>query len=111
MSTNLNVAVVGTSVISTAFVKACQESRSFNVKALFSRDKEKGFAFAETHHIETVYTSYEDLLNDQSIQVIYLASPNDLHYPQAKQALSAGKDVISEKPMVSTLAQAQTLFQ
>ena len=111
MSTTLNIGIVGTSVISSAFIKAAQESKAFNVKALFSRDQHKGSEFCETHHIESLYTAYEDLLNDESIQVIYLASPNDLHYPQAKMALLAGKDVISEKPMVSSLKEALDLKQ
>lgn len=111
MSTTLNIGIVGTSVISSAFIKAAQESKAFNVKALFSRDQDKGSEFCETHHIESLYTAYEDLLNDESIQVIYLASPNELHYPQAKMALLAGKDVISEKPMVSSLKEALDLKQ
>ena len=94
------VAVVGTSVISTAFIKACRDSGSFLVKAVVSRNPEKGKVFCETYQIETLYTSFDDCLSDPSIDLVYLASPNDLHYPQAKLALSSGKDVISEKPMV-----------
>jgi predicted dehydrogenase len=109
MSKLLNVGVVGTSVISTAFIKAAQESQSFNIKALYSRDSLKGMNFCQTYHIESLYTEYETLLKDESLQVIYIASPNNLHYPQARSALLAGKDVISEKPMVSTLQEALEL--
>ncbi len=103
------VAVVGTSVISTAFIKACRDSGSFLVKAVVSRNPEKGKVFCETYQIETLYTSFDDCLSDPSIDLVYLASPNDLHYPQAKLALSSGKDVISEKPMVSKLEEALEL--
>jgi predicted dehydrogenase len=55
-------------------------------------------------------TRFQDLLDDQEIDLIVIATPISTHYALASQALLAGKDVLVEKPMTSTLAEAQKLI-
>lgn len=57
-----------------------------------------------------VSTSQDELLGHPEIEAVVIATPAKYHYPQAKQALGAGKHVLVEKPWVSTYSQAQELF-
>ncbi len=56
-----------------------------------------------------VHLDYQDLLKDESIQLIYIATPPSLHYIQSKQALEAGKHVICEKPAALKTSEAEEL--
>jgi scyllo-inositol 2-dehydrogenase (NADP+) len=58
-----------------------------------------------------VVSSFEQLLNDDSLELIIIASPNATHFDYAKRALLAGKHVVVEKPFVTSLTQAQELVQ
>ena len=57
------------------------------------------------------YDSYEAVLSDERVDVVHLATPNDLHHPQAKQALEAGKHVVCEKPLALTSDQSAELVE
>ena len=58
-----------------------------------------------------VYDSYEALLADPTVDVVHLTTPNNLHYPQVKQALAAGKHVVCEKPLAMTPAESRELLE
>jgi predicted dehydrogenase len=60
--------------------------------------------------IAPAYASYDALLEDASVDVVHLTTPNDLHYAQAKQALAAGKHVVCEKPLAMTSEQSEELL-
>ncbi|MBI5165418.1 MAG: Gfo/Idh/MocA family oxidoreductase [Magnetospirillum sp.] len=65
---------------------------------------------ARQHYPNTsVTTEYEDLLNDPAVDAIIVATPVDAHFHLASQALDAGKDVLVEKPLTSTIAEAEAL--
>ena len=66
-------------------------------------------ALAKEYGGAAVYTDLDAFLADKTVNVVYVASPNSLHYSQVKAALRAGKHVICEKPFTPTLAQAQEL--
>lgn len=72
--------------------------------------QEKLARFAAANAIPRIYLSQEELLADQEIACVYIALPNQLHYRAALAALLAGKDVILEKPLTSTIAQAEKLY-
>jgi scyllo-inositol 2-dehydrogenase (NADP+) len=103
------LAVIGTGWITAAFIQAARMSEAYELLAVYSRSLEKGQPFAEANRIPKVYTDFEEMLKDETIDVVYIASPNDMHYPQAKQVLLAGKDAIGEKPLVSTLREMEDL--
>lgn len=105
----LGLAVIGTGWITASFIQAARMSDAYEILAVYSRTLEKGQSFADANQIPKVYTDMEALLNDKSVDVVYIASPNDMHYPQAKQAMLKGKDVIGEKPLVSTLREMEDL--
>ena len=68
------------------------------VAAVYSRSREKGEALASEYSAGKVYTDMDAFLGDPEINTVYIATPNLLHYEQAKAALLAGKHVILEKP-------------
>ena len=107
----MNVATIGTGVIVHRFLDAVKLSDNTHAVAVYSRSVEKGKELANQYGIDTVYTALEDMLKDATIDTVYIASPNSLHYPQAKMCLEAGKNVIGEKPFTSTLQECDDLIR
>ncbi|KAI9930655.1 hypothetical protein ASPWEDRAFT_59191 [Aspergillus wentii DTO 134E9] len=80
------------------------------VAAVAARDRSRAEAYAKKYGIPIVHTSYQDLLDDPSIDAIYIAQPNSLHFEWALRSLRAGKHVLLEKPSCSNSAEARALF-
>jgi predicted dehydrogenase len=57
------------------------------------------------------YDSLDDLLADDRVRVVHVTSPNELHYPQAKRLLAAGKHVVCEKPLAMTSEESEDLVR
>ena len=106
----MNLGAVGTGAITKSMLAEFKRCKDFNCMAVCSRKEETGRAMADQFGIPTVYTSLEDMLADPAIDMVYIASPNAIHYGQAKAALLAGKHVICEKPFCPTAAQAAELI-
>ncbi len=75
--------------------------------AIGSRDIEKGKKFAEEFGYEKAYGSYEEFLQDENIDVVYIATPVRYHYEHIKMCLEAGKNVLCEKSLTVNAAQAK----
>ena len=101
---------IGTGAITASMLTQFQASPYFSCEAILSRKEESGRAMAERFGIPKVYTLLEDMLADPEIELVYVASPNSIHYSQAKAALLAGRHVICEKPFCPTVAQARELI-
>lgn len=82
-----------------------------SVDAVAARDEKRAHAFAQLHHIPTVHSSYQALLDDPAIDAVYIAVPNGLHYQWASKALKAGKHVLLERPSTSNASEARSLFR
>lgn len=93
------------------FLEAAKLIPEMEVRALFARKEEKRKEICEKYQVPMAYDSYEKLLADQSIDVLYLPVPNHLHYSFTKQALEAGKHVILEKPFTVTYEEAKKLAE
>lgn len=76
------------------------------VSAVAARSLERANAFAQTHQIPKVYDSYQALLDDPTIDVIYNPLPNSLHAEWSIKAMRAGKHVLCEKPIASNAQEA-----
>ncbi|PKB71004.1 MAG: hypothetical protein BZY87_07905 [SAR202 cluster bacterium Io17-Chloro-G6] len=79
--------------------------------AVLSRDQGRADAFAETHGAKVGYSNIDDLLADTRIDAVFVASPNALHAGHTVQAAKAGKHVLSEKPMATSVADALTMVE
>jgi predicted dehydrogenase len=105
--------IIGTSWITHDYVSHAQATGQFQLRAVYSRTEEKAKEFASRYDTSIIsfYTDLDKLAADPNITAVYVASPNLLHYEQTKKMLNAGKNVILEKPSVSTSAELDELFQ
>jgi predicted dehydrogenase len=98
--------ILGTGLIAGMFVKDLQAA-GLTVTAVGSRSQESADAFAAEFGISTGHSSYESLVADPEVDIIYVATPHPFHAGNAKLALSAGKHVLIEKPFTLNAAEAQ----
>lgn len=116
MPGTLNFAVIGTNWITNSFVQSCHESKRFQLVAVYSRSHETASKFiSETPSINDAssvktYDNLDSMLSDPMVDVVYIASPNSLHYEQSIKVLDAGKHVIVEKPIASNIKELDALF-
>ncbi|MDA3881641.1 MAG: Gfo/Idh/MocA family oxidoreductase [Prolixibacteraceae bacterium] len=92
-------------------IPAIQNTNNCKVVAIASRQLEKAYDAAEKLNIERTHGSYESLLNDNEVDIIYNPLPNHLHVPFTIKALEAGKHVLCEKPIGLNTAEAVALLE
>ena len=92
------------------FLPGLRKSPLIEVAAVGSRNLDSACAFAERCGIATAYGSYDELLADPTIDVIYNPLPNSLHVEWTRRAAEAGKHVLCEKPMGITAAELDVLM-
>ena len=85
--------ILSTAHINRRVIPAIQQSNSGLLMGVASRDILKAEAYATTWNIPKAYSSYEALLADPAIQVIYISLPNHLHAEWIIKSLEAGKQV------------------
>ena len=78
---------------------------------VYSRDQQRAEAFAQKHGARAAYSQLGDLLKDSRVDGVFVASPNALHAEHVVQAAEAGKHVLCEKPMATTIADAVRMLQ
>jgi len=103
--------VIGVARIATQkVIPALQRSRLCEVVAVASRSQARAEAAARSLGIEKAYGSYEELLADPELEAIYNPLPNHLHVPWSIRALEQGKHVLCEKPIATSVAEAESLL-
>lgn len=95
----------------TKVIPALMQSDLIRVKGIASRDRTAAKNAAEKLGLEAAYGSYEDLIADPEIEVIYNPLPNHMHVPMTLAAAKAGKHVLCEKPMALTAAEIDQLAE
>jgi len=112
MSQKLRWGALSTAAIGVKKVlPAMQQGRFSSVVAIASRDPAKARTAAAALGIPTAYGSYEELLADPAVDAVYNPLPNHLHVPWTIKAAEAGKHVLCEKPISTTVAEARTLLE
>ncbi len=106
----IRTGIVGTGFIGPAHLEALRRN-NVNVIGLAEATAELAVEKAAALGIGKSYASYEAMLDDPSIDVIHLATPNYLHYPHAKAALEAGKHVVCEKPLAMNSQESADLVR
>lgn len=102
--------IISTAQVVPRFAAGVKESKTGTVAAIASRGIEKAQQMADNLGIPKAYGSYEELYDDADIDIVYIATYNKGHYAAAKQALTAGKPVLLEKPFTLTAEEANELF-
>jgi predicted dehydrogenase len=101
--------VIGPGQIADDFTSTLHANSDQRVVAVGSRSADRAAAFAARHGIGTAHASYEALVADPAVQVVYVASPHPQHLEHALLAIAAGKHVLVEKPMTTSEADTRTL--
>lgn len=109
----MKLAVLGTGKIVQEFLPMIQQVTDVELVALLStpRSLDKAKEMQAQYQVQEVYTDYETLLSNATIDTVYVALPNHLHYQYTKAALLQGKNVICEKPFTLNAQQLQELIQ
>ncbi len=107
---NLQVGVVGLGFIGPAHIEGIRR-QGVEVHGIAEFTPELAREKAGQLNIPVAYSCYEEMLKDPAIDIVHICSPNFLHFPQAKQALLAGKHVVCEKPLTITSAEARELVE
>ncbi len=108
--TPLRIGILGAARIAPAAIIYPAQATGHQLVAVASRDKVRAELFAKQYQVAKTYTSYQDLINDPEIDVVYNALHNGAHGPWNIKALAAGKHVLSEKPSASNAAEAKEVL-
>lgn len=107
----MNLGIVGAGMIVKDFLSFSHELPEIKLEAIVARNIENLKNLQNAYNIKQIYTDLDECLSSPSIDTIYVAVPNNLHYPVAKKALEAGKNVICEKPFTLDHNETVELFQ
>jgi len=106
MSSRLRWGILGTGGIARLFTRDLVNN-GFTVSAVGSRTQSAADAFAADFGIATAHASYEALVADPAVDVVYVSTPHPFHAPNAKLAIGAGKHALVEKPFTVNAAEAR----
>ncbi len=101
--------LLGTARINRAVIPPLRSSQHNRLLAVASRDAARATAYAREWGIERAHGSYQALLDDREIDVVYIPLPNHLHAEWAVKAAAAGKHVLCEKPLALTVAEVDAI--
>ena len=107
----INWAIIGTGVIANKFAIGLKYVPSSKLLAVASRKIESAGIFAKKHKVPKFYGSYDDLVLDKDINVIYIATPNIFHKKYAILCLKNYKHILCEKPFALSEKEAQEIIE
>lgn len=102
--------IIGAGKISSKFATALNAMEGTELAAVASRDQNRAKEFADRFHINKTYTSYEELVKDPEIDVIYIGTPHTEHKANAALCITNKKAVLCEKPFTLNQKDTQALI-
>jgi predicted dehydrogenase len=105
---DVGAAVIGTGFIGTVHVEQLRRV-GVQVRGVLGSTPERGQVRADALGVAKSYPSLDALLDDPTVDVVHVTSPNHLHVPQTKQILASGRHVVCEKPLAMTAAESAEL--
>jgi predicted dehydrogenase len=106
----IGAAVIGTGFIGTVHVQALRRL-GVQVRGVLGSSPERGAARAAEIGVTHAYATLDDMLADDSVDVVHVTTPNHAHYEQVKAILAAGKNVVCEKPLAMTSEQSAEMVE
>jgi len=103
---SLRIGVLGASRIAEAAIVGPAHDLGHRLVAVAARDPQRAQVFAEKYGVERVVESYDDVINDPEVDVVYNPLANSLHAPWNLAAVAAGKPVLTEKPFARNRTEA-----
>jgi predicted dehydrogenase len=107
---DIGAAVIGTGFIGTVHVEQLRRI-GVQVRGVLGSTPERGEARAQALGVARAYSSLDALLDDPTVDVVHVTSPNHLHVPHAKQILAAGRHVVCEKPLAMAASESAELVR
>ena len=104
----IRTAIFGTGFMGRVHLEAVRRVESVEAAAIAGRNNEAARRLGDAFSVPAM-TDYHDVLRDPSIDAVHICTPNAQHFRMAKDALQAGKHVICEKPLTTTVAEAEEL--
>ena len=101
--------VVAPGTIADYFTATVLANTDQRVTAVASRSRERGTRFAQRHGIDRVHDSYEQLMSDPGVDIVYVAAPHSEHRALGLSAIAAGKHVLIEKPIAICATEAEEI--
>jgi predicted dehydrogenase len=105
----LNTAVFGTGFVGRVHLEGIRRLGYVQVYAIGESQREKAERLGDEFHVEKIESDYRKLLEDPAIDAVHICTPNALHFPMAQDALNAGKHVLCEKPLSTSIENARKL--
>ncbi|ETY74848.1 Gfo/Idh/MocA family protein [Lactiplantibacillus fabifermentans] len=105
----LKLGIIGTNWITQQFIDAAHESGEWQLTSVYSRHQARADEFAAANHVTATFTDLNTFFTTGDFEAVYIASPNSLHFTQAKLAIEHDKHVIVEKPAVANQAEFEQL--
>jgi predicted dehydrogenase len=105
----IRTAILGTGFMGRVHLEAVQRVESVEAAAIFGRNDDATARLAAAFSVPKAASDYRELLRDPAIDAVDICTPNAQHFSMAKQALQAGKHVLCEKPLTTTVAEAEEL--
>jgi predicted dehydrogenase len=103
--------ILGTGRIAKVLATALQVVDNSELYAVGSRTIQKANEFASDFNISNAYGSYEELVSDPNVDIIYIATPHNLHLESALLAMNNGKHVLCEKPLGVNRREVEILIE
>ena len=107
---NYKIGIIGCGHIAQKMAATLKDMLGVESYAAASRNKEKALAFANQWQFQKAYGSYEELINDPEVDLIYIATPHTMHYDNARMCIENGKPVLCEKAFTANAKQAEALL-
>ena len=106
----IKVGIIGAGKIAAVMADTVSRMRGAEMYAVASRSIDKAMEFASIHQVTRPYGSYEDMLSDPAVELVYIATPHPFHYEHARMCIDAGKPVLVEKPFCVNAEEAEELL-
>ena len=107
----LRIGLMGAGNISGMMAKTVKGMRDVSLYAIASRSEEKAEAFAKKYGVKKAYGSYEAMLQDKKVDLVYIATPHSEHYDNAMLCIQYKKPVLCEKAFTANAAQAKEVLE
>jgi predicted dehydrogenase len=107
----LRIGVLGASRIAESAIVGPAAELGHRLVAVAARDRSRAEAFAEKYGVERVVDSYQDVIDDAEVDVVYNPLANSLHAPWNLAAVAAGKPVLTEKPFARDESEARRVAE
>lgn len=106
----IKVAVAGVGFIGPVHIESLRRAGNIEVVALFHPFENEAAEKAVAMGIPKYFVDYDQMIREADFDCVHICTPNNLHYPMAKAALEAEKHVVCEKPLATTVKEAEELL-